>query len=60
MARIKTTPTVRVALWAIRIYLLILLTLIGVKFLRVFSHAPRQPGSAAHAPAGPAVPVTKP
>lgn len=53
MPRIKTTPTVRVALWAIRIYLLILLALIGVKFLRVFAHAPKQPGPAAHAQAGP-------
>jgi hypothetical protein len=35
MPRVKTTRTVRVALWAIRIYLLVLLTLIGLKFLRV-------------------------
>jgi hypothetical protein len=39
MPRIKTTPTVRFALWALRIYLLILLTLIGLKFARVFSSA---------------------
>ena len=38
MARITTTRTVRVALWALRIYLLVLLTLIGVKFIRAFSH----------------------
>ena len=37
MARIKTTKTVRFALWALRVYLLILLTLIGIKFARVFS-----------------------
>ena len=37
MARIKTTPTVRFALWALRIYLLILLLLIGIKFVRVFA-----------------------
>ena len=44
MARIKTTPTVRFALWALRIYLLILLVLIGIKFARVFasSHPPNQ------------------
>jgi hypothetical protein len=30
---------VRVALWALRIYLLILLALIGLKFARVFSHS---------------------
>jgi hypothetical protein len=37
MPRIKTTKTVRFALWALRIYLLILLILIGIKFVRVFS-----------------------
>lgn len=37
MPRIKMTPTVRVALWALRIYLLVLLTLIAIKFIRVFS-----------------------
>ncbi|MGA3267376.1 MAG: hypothetical protein ABSE16_11190 [Verrucomicrobiota bacterium] len=42
MARIKTTPTVRFALWALRIYLLILLTLIGIKFVRVFSNSNQQ------------------
>ncbi len=36
MPRIKTTPMVRFALWALRIYLLILLSLIGLKFARVF------------------------
>jgi hypothetical protein len=39
---------VRIALWAIRIYLLVLLTLIGLKFARVFtdkgSH-PQAPGT---------------
>ncbi len=42
MPRIKTTPTVRVALWALRIYLLILLALIGLKFARVFSRSGSQ------------------
>ena len=37
MPRIKTTRTARVALWALRIYLLTLLVLIGIKFARVFS-----------------------
>jgi hypothetical protein len=37
MPRINTTRTVRIALWALRIYLLILLALIGLKFTRVFS-----------------------
>lgn len=39
MPRINTTRTVRIALWALRIYLLILLSLIGLKFARVFSHS---------------------
>ena len=42
MARIKTTPMVRFALWALRIYLLILLVLIGIKFVRVFSGSHKQ------------------
>jgi Flp pilus assembly protein TadG len=42
MARIKTTPMVRFALWALRIYLLILLVLIGIKFARVFSSSHQQ------------------
>ena len=45
MPRIKTTPMVRVALWALRIYLLILLSLIGLKFARVFSGSQKQDGS---------------
>jgi hypothetical protein len=45
MPRIHTTPTVRTALWALRIYLLILLSLIGLKFARVFSGSHAQPGS---------------
>ena len=39
MPRINTTPMVRIALWALRIYLLILLSLIGLKFASVFSHS---------------------
>lgn len=48
MARIKTTPMVRFALWALRIYLLILLTLIGIKFARVFSDAHKQDAAPSH------------
>jgi hypothetical protein len=51
MPRIKTTATVRVALWAVRIYLLILLTLIGVKFVRVIRQGQHAPGQAAGVPA---------
>jgi hypothetical protein len=37
MARIQTTPMVKVALYALRIYLIVLLTLILIKFIRIFS-----------------------
>jgi hypothetical protein len=47
MARIKTTPMVRFALWALRIYLLILLVLIGIKFARVFSSSQKPAVAAA-------------
>jgi hypothetical protein len=36
---------VRIALWALRVYLLILLSLIGLKFVRVFSSSHKQEGS---------------
>jgi hypothetical protein len=36
MPRIKTTPMVKFALYFLRGYLIILLTLIVVKFVRVF------------------------
>ena len=52
MPRIKTTPMVRIALWALRIYLLILLSLIGLKFARVFSGSQKQDGSAAGTQSG--------
>ncbi|HXP60820.1 MAG TPA: hypothetical protein VN829_10035 [Dongiaceae bacterium] len=45
MPRIKTTRMVRIALWALRIYLLILLSLIGLKFARVFSGSRKHEGS---------------
>jgi hypothetical protein len=57
MARIKTTPMVRFALWALRIYLLILLTLIGIKFVRVFSSS-RKPANADPSPAAAATVAT--
>ncbi len=36
MPRIKTTRTVRVSLFLLLVYLIVMLTLILVKFLRVF------------------------
>jgi hypothetical protein len=50
MARIKTTRTVKAALWTLRIYLLILLTLIGIKFARVFSST-QKPDATSSTPA---------
>ena len=51
MPRIKTTPMVRVALWALRIYLLILLSLIGLKFARMYSQAKNDSKTAETTPA---------
>jgi len=49
MPRIKLTPTVKIALWALRIYLLILITLIAIKFVRVLTSATdKQPAPPAH------------
>jgi Na+/proline symporter len=59
MPRIKTTPTVRFALWALRVYLLILLMLIGIKFARVFSSSQKQ-GNAATSPPAAAAAATNP
>jgi hypothetical protein len=50
MPRIKTTPMVRVALWALRVYLLVLLSLIGLKFARVFSGSKHGDNAAPSAP----------
>jgi len=36
MPRIKTTPMVKLALYGLRIYLLVLLALILLKFIRTF------------------------
>lgn len=44
---------VRIALWALRVYLLILLSLIGLKFARVFSHSGDARKAAAPASATP-------
>ena len=56
MPRIKTTRTVRFALWALRIYLLILLLLIGIKFVRVFASS-HKTDNAATSPAAKAAPT---
>jgi hypothetical protein len=40
MPRIQMTPMVRLALYGLRIYLIVLLLLIGLKFVRDFSAAP--------------------
>jgi hypothetical protein len=51
MPRIKTTRTVRIALWALRIYLLVLLLLIGLKFFRTFASSASASPPAASPPA---------
>lgn len=43
MPRVKTTRTVRIALWALRIYLIVLLGLIGLKFMRVSTGSAKNP-----------------
>jgi len=60
MARIKTTPMVRFALWALRIYLLVLLILIGIKFVRVFSSSHNQDRAAASPAAAVTVATNQP
>jgi hypothetical protein len=50
MPRVQTTPMVRAALWALRIYLLVLLSLIGLKFVRMFKESGK-PLTPAAAPA---------
>jgi hypothetical protein len=59
MPRIKTTRSARVALWALRIYLLILLGLIGLKFVRMSTSA-SGPGRAAGGPASANAPKPAP
>ncbi len=45
----QMTPMVRFALWFLRIYLLVLLALIALKFTRGISHpSPETPGHAPH------------
>lgn len=51
MARIKMTPMVRIALWALRVYLLVLLSLIALKFIRGFSERKQAAESAQAVPA---------
>ena len=36
MPRIQTTRTVKIALYALRVYLIVMLALILIKFLRIF------------------------
>ncbi len=51
MPRIKMTPMVRIALWALRIYLLVLLSLIGLKFARIYSQSTSENKAAQPTPA---------
>lgn len=36
MPRVQTTRTVRIALYFLRVYLIVLMTLLVIRFLRVF------------------------
>ncbi len=60
MARIKTTPMVKFALWALRVYLLILLSLIGLKFYRTFTSSQKQDNAAPSLPASATVATNQP
>ena len=55
MPRIQMTPLVRFALYGLRIYLIVLMLLIGLKFVRDFSAAP--PAAAVPAVESPANPA---
>ncbi len=59
MPLIKTTRSARVALWALRIYLLVLLGLIGLKFVRM-SHGSADKAGAATGPAAVVAPKSDP
>ena len=64
MPQIQMTRTAKIALYVLRIYLIVLLTLIGIKFVRTFlatNKAPPSPPSAT-SPAleGRATPLVKP
>ena len=54
MPQIQMTPTVRIALYGLRIYLLVLMLLIGVKFIRVFAALPAGAPPAVGSPEAPA------
>ncbi len=53
MPRIQMTPMVKIALVVLRLYLLVLLTLIGISFYRMFSksRSPAEATGAAQVPA---------
>ncbi len=59
MARLKMTPMVRIALWALRLYLLVLLSLIALKFSRGFAERKSEGESATAAAAATNQPPTK-
>ncbi len=62
MPRVQTTPMVRFALYFLRVYLLLLLTLIGIKFARGCQAAREGGRPPVPAPATPAAqpPATRP
>ncbi len=62
MPRVKTTPMVKAALLGLRIYLIVLLGLILLKFVRTYFHSTRSmPATTTSAPANPeALPAMSP
>lgn len=59
MARLKMTPMVRIALWALRLYLLVLLSLIALKFFRGFAERKTESESATAAAVSTNLPPVK-
>ena len=51
MPRVKKTPMVKIALAGITVYLIVILSLIGVKFLRTYSQTKAAEKAHAEAPA---------
>jgi hypothetical protein len=51
MPRIQMTRTVKFALYFLRVYLIVLLTLIAVRFVKVFAGSGKEPPHAAPATA---------
>ena len=56
MPRVQMTPMVKIALYGLRVYLIVLLTLIAIKFFRVFAQTGKEPAAAPAAQTEPTPP----